>query len=182
GAQGEEVQQHSPTTPAEDPAFQKTLGKIKKTRKAEAAHVPPRDKEGEVTAAAVLPVEEQKTRNARSDHLTAMKATAEATESKEQSKPTFSAEAFKAMLKGNLAKIEQTLPQSEEAAKEFKREKPLEGVKQDIGGQVAAENAKVTGPMASQVKQDAPPSTKRVEEPHKLVEEKPGDKPKPISA
>ena len=182
GSEGDETQQRSPASPAEDPAFQKTLGKVKRTRKIEATHALPQKKEGEVTAAAVLPVDEQKTRNARSDHLTAMKATAEATESKEESKPSFSAETFKEMLKGNLARIEQTLPQSEEAAQEFKREKPLEGVKQDIGNQVAAENAKVTGPMASQVKQDAPASVKPVEEPQKLAEEKPGDKPKPISA
>ena len=58
----------------------------------------------------------------------------------------------------------------------------MEAVKQNIGGQVAAENVKVTGPMAREVKQEAPASEKPVEEPHKLEEEKPGEQPKPISA
>lgn len=177
-----EAPEKSPSSPAEDPQFQKTLGKIKKTRKAQGSHAPAEEKKGEVTSAAVLPAEEQKERNARSDHLTSMESTAEETEKKEESKPSFSPESFKELLKGNLAEIERTLPQSESEAEDFKRDKPLEGVKQNIGGQVATENARMTGPMASQVKQDAPPSAQPVEKPDELQEEKPGENPEPISA
>ncbi len=177
-----EAQQHSPASPAEDPAFQQTVRKVKKTGKAQSSHTSVEIKKGEVVAAAVLPKEEQKQRNARSDHLTAMEATADETEKKEQSKPTFSPESFKELLKGNLAEIERKLPQSESQADDFKRDKPLEAVKQTIGSQVAAENTKVTGPMASQVKQEPPPSQQVLEEPHGLQEEKAGAKPTPISA
>jgi hypothetical protein len=182
GGEEEQAPQRSPATPEEDPAFQQTLGKIRKTKKAQSKHAAGSDKQGEVKAAAVLPEAEQETRNARSDHLTAMDSMAQETEKKEESKPSFTPESFKALLKSNLTELEQKLPHSESEAKEFKREKPLEAVKQNIGGQVATENAKVTGPMASQVKQDAPKSEQKVETPAGLNEESAGDEPKPISA
>ncbi len=182
GGEEEQASQRSPATPEEDPAFQQTLGKIRKTKKAQSKHALPSDKQGEVKAAAVLPEADQETRNARSDHLTTMDSLAQETEKKEESKPSFTPESFKTLLKGNLAELERKLPHSESEAKEFKREKPLEEVKQNIGGQVAAENAKVTGPMASHVKQDPPKSEVKVEPPTDLNEESAGDKPKPISA
>ncbi len=178
---GDDAPQRSPASPQEDPAFQQTLGKIKKTRKMQASHSPASDKVDEVTAAAVLPEGEQETRNAESGHLADMNATAEATEQKEESSPSFTPESFKELLKSNLAELERQLPQSESQAKDFKREKPLEGIKQNIGGQVAAENTKITGPMAAQVKQDAPPSDQPVQTPQKVVEELAGDAPRPIS-
>ena len=177
GAAAEEPRR-APTSPAEDPAFQETMGRVNAAKRGQRDHREPEIKLGEVQVAAHLSEDAQKDKNDRQAHLGEISATAEA--SAQPTEP-FTAETFKAALVKNLAEIERNLPDSESEAESFKRDKPLEVVRQSIGGQVKAESGKVAAPIAEEVKQqEPPPSGGRVETPQELVEEPAGKPPRPI--
>ena len=173
-----EEPQRAPTSPAEDPAFQETMGRVNAAKRGQRDHREPETKLGEVQVAARLPEDAEQDKNDRQAHLGEISATAEA--SAQPTEP-FTAETFKAALVKNLAEIERNLPDSESEAESFKRDKPLEAVRQSIGGQVKAESGKVAAPIAEEVKQpEPPPSGGRVEAPQELVEEPAGRPPRPL--
>jgi hypothetical protein len=174
GEPGEE-EAHAPRTPAEDPDFKQTVGKVGRTRKAQAAHAPPTDKQKETGDASLLPEGEQHEINDRDAHFDEINKTADESKTKH-----FTPEDFKTMLAASINKI--PIPQTEDAAKEFKRHPPLEEAKQSIRGQVKEQNQNIVGPLANKVGVEQPPDSKRpVTKPGELVEGKAGKEPTPIS-
>ncbi|HEV8637604.1 MAG TPA: DUF4157 domain-containing protein, partial [Chloroflexota bacterium] len=175
GGEPVEEEAHAPRTPEEDPDFQKTVAKVGRTRKAQAAHAPPSDKRKETGDASLLPEERQREVNDRDAHFDEIGETAE-----QSKKKHFTPEDFKAKLAESINKI--PLPRSEDEAKKFKRDKPLEAAKQSIRGQVVEQNQSIVGPLANEVGVARPPDSQRpVTKPGELVEEQPGRRPAPIS-
>lgn len=169
--------EQAPTTPEEDPEFQDSLIHINKTRRRQGRHAPPDTKVGEVNQAAVLPESDQADKNARLGHLNTMNTVANESETGEPFKP----ETFKELLQKNLTEIERKLPTSESGAKRFKREKPLDDVKQNVRNQVVEANKKAGEPLANQAASDPPASKDPVDQAVDLQEEKAGQSPKQIS-
>ena len=173
-----EEEAHAPRTPEEDPDFRETVAKVGRTRKAQADHALPAEKQKETSDASILPEEQQREVNDRDSHFDEICETAE--ESKESKKKHFTPEDFKAKLTESIDKI--PLPQNEDQAKKFKRDKPLEAAKQSIRGQVEKQNQNIVGPLASEVGVAKPPDSQRpVTKPGELVKAKTGGKPGPIS-
>ncbi len=178
--QEEAAVERAPTTPEEDPDYQKTMRQIKRTKKQQGKHQPPAAKTDEVKKAAILPESEQTKKNDRQKHLDTMNQVAE---NKEKEGKSFKAETFKQLLQENLTEIGKNLPQSESDAKRFKREKPLDGVRKNINAKVQAENQKVAAPVTNQVKHPEPPSSGLpTQAPQPLQEELPGKQPRNISS
>ena len=175
GGEPVEKEAHAPRTPEEDPDFQETVAKVGRTRKTQAAHAPPSDKQQETRDAGLLPEEQQRDVNDRDAHFDEIADTAE-----ESKKKHFTPEDFKAKLAESIDKI--PLPKSEDEAKSFKRDKPLEAAKQSIRGQVEEQNKNIVGPLANEVGVERPPNSQLpVTKPGDLVEEQAGKRPAPIS-
>ncbi len=168
--------EHAPLDPQEDPEFQQTLGQIKRTRKAQGAHLPSETKLQEADAASVLTADKQREKNDRDQHLTEIDTTAKRSKS-----VPFTPEAFKELLQESLANIK--LPANESEAERFKEDKPLETAKESIRGQVKEQNEAIAGPLATQVKTEEPPSKPLDPEPTAdLIEEAAGKRPRPIDS
>ncbi|WP_344928253.1 hypothetical protein [Aquimarina addita] len=166
------------TNPAKDKKFQATIAHIEKSAVEQQTHKPANEKVAEVEKAAKLPESDQSKKNDQLQHIGAMDAVAE------KSKETpFTAATFKTLLKENLKTLEADLPTNEAGAEKFKKEKPIDKVKKDISGQVKDENAKLSGPMAEQIKQKEPPASGLpTEKEEKLPFDPIGKAPKPIDA
>jgi hypothetical protein len=168
----------APKSPKEDPEFGKVMGQIRQTKKAQKAHQHPKVKNQMVADAAHLPEKEQDEYNARKQHLEIISQTANNNEANNK----FTAEQFKALLKKQLDELENKLPRSESAAKEFKQEKPLKTIKENVKQSVKDENQKVAAPITTETRTVEPPkSSVPPQTPLPLVEEKAGIKPKPIN-
>ncbi len=166
------------TNPKKDKKFQATIAHVKKSATEQQTHKPAGDKVTEVQKAAKLPESDQDKKNAQRDHIDQMNAVAE----KSKDKP-FTAETFKTLLKENLTQLEKELPKDEDSAEQFKKDKPIDKVKQNISGQVKDENKKLSGPMAEEIKKKEPPkSNKTAEKAEKLPFDSFGKAPKPINA
>jgi Domain of unknown function (DUF4157) len=175
GGEPVEEEAHAPRTPEEDPDFQETVAKVGRTRTAQAAHARPSVKRKQTGDASFLPEDQQHEVNDRDAHFDEIGETAE-----ESKKKHFTPEDFKAKLAESIDKI--PLPRSEDEAKKFKRDKPLEAAKQSIRGQVQEQNQTIVGPLANEVGVERPPDSQLpVTKPGELVEEKAGKKPAPIS-
>ncbi len=132
----------SPSTPAEDPAFQKVVKKTKATAKNQKQHEPAEKKsvEAQNNAEAVPKEAESKAQNRKTDGM------GEATK---EDKP-FDAASFKADL---LKKIESITPKTLEEATEFKENNKIDGVKTAMGEKVAGEKQNTTGPVNNATQQ-----------------------------
>ena len=179
GGEPAEEEAHAPRTPEEDPGFKQTVGKIGRTRKAQAAHAPPTDKQKQMGDAALLPEKQQHQINDRDAHFKEIGKTAEKSKNEtaeESKKKRFTPEEFRTKLNESIKKI--PVPETEDAAKKF----TLEGAKQSIRGQVEEQTQNVVGPLANKVGVAQPPDSKLpVTKPGELVEEKAGGEPTPIS-
>jgi len=166
------------TNPKKDKKFQAVLSHVKKSATEQQEHKPAGDKVTEVQKAAKLPESDQDKKNAQRDHIDTMNSVAE----KSKDKP-FTAATFKTLLKENLTQLEKDLPKDEDSAEQFKKDKPIDKVKQNISGQVKDENKKLSGPMAEEIKKKDPPkSDKTAEKAEKLPFDSFGKAPKPIDA
>lgn len=168
----------TPILPKDDPAFQQTITHIKRTGKSQKKHPEPEAKKQQVRGAAVLPIGEQKQYNDRKTHLENINQTA----SKEKGTKRFSAATFKTLLNAELAGLEKKLPHSESDAKKFKRDKPLEKVREGISGKVNEENQKVAAPITSETAQPSPPESGiEPQEAGTLAKENLGSRPRPMN-
>ncbi len=166
------------TNPKKDKKFQATLTHVKKSATEQEDHKPAGDKVTEVKNAAKLPESDQAKKNDQRQHIGTLDAVA--TKSKE--KP-FTASTFKALLKENLIQLENDLPKDEDGAKKFKRDKPIDKIKENISGQVKDENKKLSGPMSQEIKKKDPPQSGLPTEKGKnLVLDPIGKAPNPIDA
>ncbi|MFN8345209.1 MAG: GH-E family nuclease [Spirosomataceae bacterium] len=167
----------APVLPKDDPAFQQAVTHIKRTGKNQRKHPEPEAKKLQVKGAAVLPIGEQKLYNDRKTHLESINQTA----SKEKGKKRFSAAVFKTLLNAELAQLEKQLPHSESDAKKFKRDKPLEKVREGISGKVNEENQKVAAPITSETVQPSPPDSGiEPQEAGTLAKDALGGRPRPM--
>ncbi|KAA1248048.1 hypothetical protein [Aquimarina sp. RZ0] len=166
------------TNPKKDKKFLATLNHVKKSATEQQTHKPASDKVTEVEKAAKLPESDQTKKNDQRQHIGAMDAVAE----KSKEKP-FTASTFKALLKENLTQLENDLPRDEDSAEDFKRDKPIDKIKENISGQVKDENKKLSGPMAAEIKKKDPPSSGLpTEKEEKLPFDPIGKVPKAINA
>ena len=173
-----EEPERAPTDPKEDPAFQQTMGQVRSTRRAQADHRTPDEKKTEMTDASVLPEEQQQEAHDRRQHLDDIDEESEAAKTRH-----FTPDTFRKALESSLTEIEQNLPQSEDDAKQFKRDKRLDAVKEGVHKQVTDQNNAIAGPLAEEVKTaQAPKSEITLETPADLIEQPPGAPPRPIAA
>ncbi|MEM6269584.1 MAG: DUF4157 domain-containing protein [Bacteroidota bacterium] len=141
----------SPTDPKDDPAFKQQIAHVKQTADQQQTHPQPGDKVTEIEGAAMLPESDQEFARDGGSHLNEMDADAP------KEREPISAEGFKKILAQNLDDLEKELPNTEDEAKEFKDKKPIQGIKENIAGQVKAENAAISGPLAKTAGQKDPP-------------------------
>ncbi|QDA61590.1 eCIS core domain-containing protein [Hymenobacter jejuensis] len=177
---GEAPVQRAPQTPQQDPEFGKVIGQTRQVKKAQKSHKNPQEKNTAVTESAHLPVADQKAYNDRKQHLEVINKTA--VNNKDANKK-FTAAQFRKLLQTQLNELEKKLPHSEDDSKQFKRDKPLEGIKNNVKQQVKDESKNVAAPITAETEKKAPPeSNLPTQEPKPLVEEKAGANPRPIDA
>ena len=171
----------APATPEADPQFQATMQDIRQTHRTLRKHPDPQKKVNEYVLAAVLPEAAQKKQHDSQQHLTTIDTTAQQVAQAKQE--AFKPETFKELLKSNLDELEGKLPKNESGAKRFKRDKPLEVIKQQIAQQIAQTNAAQLHDVNSEVgRKQPPPSNAPVQEAKTYKTEPTGRKPAPIDA
>ncbi len=151
--------ERAPTSPAEDPQFQATLRQTKRARNAQSDHAPASQKGEQTTQGGYLPVDEQQSKNDRLGHLDQINAADDEHENsrKTDEEARFTPETFKKLFQSHVDRIKRELPKNESGAKRFKRDKPLEKMKEDVRQEVETQNKKVGAGISNQVKVDQPP-------------------------
>ena len=145
GAASGAAAEKSPTSAADDPAFQSVVKRAKGVAKQQRQHAPASAESKKAQAAAEPPKNEVEG-----------KAQDRQVQEMDQQKPgTFAADKFVAAL---LEKIKAITPANEEQAKEFKGNNKINSVKQDVSSQVSQEKEKSTEPIAQKT-QEAPDKT-----------------------
>lgn len=166
------------TDPEKDPAFKGVIQHTDAVKEEQNTHLPSETKLAETTASTPLTDSEQAKKNDQLGHLGAMNQIAE---SEDKKKEPFTPEKFKKLLQGHLTELSKQMPTNEDKAKEFKKNKPVEAVKEKIAADVKSENEKLSGPMAEQAKQTEPPASGVPATPTVAIpEEQSGPPPAPI--
>lgn len=142
------------TDPKKDPAFQKALREISESSDRQEEHPAPETKQAEIEDAAKVSVREQKENNDRTSHYESIEKS-----SKVEEKQQFKAETFKRALKAELKKLEQKLPKDSDSAKKFKKEKPLEKLKEDVNDKIVDGKEKATGGLQKDAEAKKPPES-----------------------
>ncbi len=167
----------TPKKPSEDKAFKATLKHIKQTKDEQKVHPDPKNKLTQVKEASILTKAEQDKKNDEITHFKTIENT-----SKEAKEKKFTPQTFKKLLQKDLDNLEDNLPTDESSAEQFKKEKPLDDVKKNVGTNVTNEKEKIAGPLASDAKQTKPPTSNLPTETAKQIPiEKIGKTPKPIN-
>ncbi|CAL2090325.1 hypothetical protein [Tenacibaculum sp. 190524A02b] len=166
----------APTRPQDDPAFKKQIKHTENVKTEQSQHPEPETKVTEQKGASHLPAKAQSSKNNQQAFMTEMDET-----SKQERKP-FTAESFKKTLKKNLDALENDLPSNSDEAKEFKKEKPIQKVKESISGEVTAQSDTLAGPMKNKAKQPLEDKGLPTTEAEPLQPVTPQKPPKPIVA
>ena len=162
-------EQKAPASPAEDPAFQAVVGKVKSTAARERKHAPAKAKAQEAQSAAVSPPSEI---SGKAQGGQAVKIAAAPT-------PAFDAVAFKAQL---MKRITELAPKTLQQADDFKEDHKLEGLKGDMQGQVAAGRQAAQGPIAQETARTPDTSSVEPKPVTPLPPAQPGPEPAGVSA
>nr|BFF36463.1 hypothetical protein BACT7_13250 [Tenacibaculum mesophilum] len=178
GAVKEKKIPKAPTKPEDDPAFQQQIKKTEKVKEEKSQHPDPESKVGEQQQAGHPSAAVQSAKNDQQAHADSLSATSE----EEKKREPFTPESFKKLLEKNLDDLEKQLPKNSEEAQEFRDEKPIQGIKENISGQVTAESDKLAGPMKSEADKPAPASGQLTVEAVPLPPTNPGNTPKPLNA
>lgn len=168
----------APTKPEDDPAFKKQIKKTEAVKEEKSQHPDPDAKVSEQKEAGHAAPETQAKKNDQQAHEASMSETSE----KEKEREPFTPESFKKLLEKNLEDLEKNLPKNSDEAQEFREDKPIEGIKENISGQVTSESDKLAGPMKSEADKPAPASGQPTLEAKPLPTADPGKKPKPLDA
>lgn len=168
----------APTKPEDDPAFQQQIKKTEKVKEEKSQHPDPEAKVNEQQQAGHPSAAVQSTKNDQQAHAESLSATSE----EEKKREPFTPESFKKLLEKNLDDLEKQLPKNSEEAQEFRDDKPIQGIKENISGQVTAESDKLAGPMKSEADKPAPASGKPTVEAVPLPPTNSGNSPKPLNA
>lgn len=162
--------------PYKDKLFQVSLKQISKNAKIVETHPTVKKKQEEIKDASVLSSKEQVKDNNLKEHYTNIESS---TKVKEEKK--FSAKKFKSLLSTELDKLEDKLPQSSSAAKEFKKDKPLNSLKSDVNEKVLSSKKDTLGDLETNIKSNkVTKSEKVVIEAKDFVKEEVLQKPKKI--
>lgn len=178
GAVKEKKIPKAPTKPEDDPAFQQQIKKTEKVKEEKSQHPDPGAKVNEQQQAGHPSAAVQSTKNDQQAHAESLSATSE----EEKKREPFTPESFKKLLEKNLDDLEKQLPKNSEEAQEFRDDKPIQGIKENISGQVTAESDKLAGPMKSEADKPAPASGKPTVEAVPLPPTNSGNSPKPLNA
>ncbi|MCG7501120.1 DNA/RNA non-specific endonuclease [Tenacibaculum sp. Mcav3-52] len=178
GAVKEKKIPKAPTKPEDDPAFQQQIKKTEKVKEEKSQHPDPESKVGEQQQAGHPSAAVQSAKNDQQAHADSLSATSE----EEKKREPFTPESFKKLLEKNLDDLEKQLPKNSEEAQEFRDEKPIQGIKENISGQVTAESDKLAGPMKSEADKPAPASGQPTVEAVPLPPTNSGSTPKPLNA
>ncbi|NVK07543.1 MAG: DNA/RNA non-specific endonuclease [Tenacibaculum sp.] len=178
GAVKEKKIPKAPTKPEDDPAFQQQIKKTEKVKEEKSQHPDPEAKVNEQQQAGHPSAAVQSTKNDQQAHAESLSATSE----EEKKREPFTPESFKKLLEKNLDDLEKQLPKNSEEAQEFRDDKPIQGIKENISGQVTAESDKLAGPMKSEADKPAPASGKPTVEAVPLPPTNSGNSPKPLNA
>ncbi|MGQ3678469.1 DNA/RNA non-specific endonuclease [Tenacibaculum discolor] len=178
GAVKEKKIPKAPTKPEDDPAFQQQIKKTEKVKEEKSQHPDPEAKVNEQQQAGHPSAAVQSTKNDQQAHAESLSATSE----EEKKREPFTPESFKKLLEKNLDDLEKQLPKNSEEAQEFREDKPIQGIKENISGQVTAESDKLAGPMKSEADKPAPASGKPTVEAVPLPPTNSGNSPKPLNA
>ena len=144
----------APTNPYKDKAFINTLKYIKKSRDAQKAHPHAKDKLTEVEEASPLSKEEQEKKNSQTEHYQSIESSSNSTKSKK-----FTPESFKKSLEKELTELENSLPKDADGAKKFKKDAPLNNIKNSVNSNVNKEKESMVGSLASNTKEKNPPKS-----------------------
>jgi hypothetical protein len=131
----------SPKTPWKDPAFQVAKGHVRVQATRQKKHAPVEEARTDTVAASALPEPDQRSESAQVKSTGEMKQVAA---TQQHAGKDFSAKKFKDDLK---AKISAKRPESEDEAKEFAQNPPLDHFEENFSKDLAAEQGKVTGPL-----------------------------------
>jgi len=169
GSNSGAIGEKAPTAPEEDPGFQAVVGTLKGVAAQQKSHAPAKAKAGAAQAAAESPASELEG-----------KAQANQVGKMEQAEtPAFDRAAFKAQLMERIASL---TPQTTEEADEFKEDDKLGGVKGEMQGQVAQEQAATQGPI-EETSAEAPDTGSVAPKPVKpLTPAEPGAAPAAVGA
>ncbi|CAM1355664.1 hypothetical protein [Tenacibaculum ascidiaceicola] len=178
GAVKEKKIPKAPTKPEDDHAFQQQIKKTEKVKEEKSQHPDPEAKVNEQQQAGHPSAAVQSTKNDQQAHAESLSATSE----EEKKREPFTPESFKKLLEKNLDDLEKQLPKNSEEAQEFRDDKPIQGIKENISGQVTAESDKLAGPMKSEADKPAPASGKPTVEAVPLPPTNSGNSPKPLNA
>ncbi len=135
----------APASPAQDPAFQAMVKKVKAAGKQQKRHEPAKAKATASQAAAVPPAND----------VSSQAAGKQVGQMDQQQPKSFDRKAFKAAL---LAKIAATAPQTLKEADEFKESGKVGAIKGDLTGQVDSSKQQSGGAIADKVKGTPDPS------------------------
>ncbi|MEP0263098.1 hypothetical protein [Dokdonia sp.] len=166
----------APTRPEDDPAFKTQIKKTEDAKTEKSQHPDPTNKVGEQKAAGHASPASQTKKGNQEAHAESLNAVSE------KKREPFTPKGFKDMLKSNLNDLENKLPKNSDEAKEFRDDKPIDGIKENISGQVTGESDKLAGPMKQEAKKPAPDVGSPVVEATPLPPADPGTTPKPLDA
>ncbi len=127
----------APVRSEDDPDFQKAKRRIRSDARKQKSHEPAAKKQAEMRAAAALQENEQREQSSQEQQAAALEVAA-------KPKKRFNRVSFKDKLK---AKIEEKLPETEDAAKEFPSSGKLDEAQSEFGQTISEEKKQVTGPL-----------------------------------
>lgn len=166
----------APTRPEDDPAFKTQIKKTEDAKTEKSQHPDPTTKVGEQKAAGHASPASQTKKGNQEAHAASLNVVSE------KKREPFTPKGFKDMLKANLSDLENQLPKNSDEAKEFRDDKPIDGIKENISGQVTGESDKLAGPMKQEAGKPAPDVSAPAVEATPLPPTDPGTTPKPLDA
>lgn len=166
----------APTRPEDDPAYKAQIKKTEDAKTEKSQHPDPTTKVGEQKAAGHASPASQTKKGNQEAHAESLNAVSE------KKREPFTPKGFKEMLKQNLNDLEKQLPKNSDEAKEFRDDKPIDGIKKNISGQVTSESDKLAGPMKQEADKPAPDVGVAPVEATPLPPTNPGTTPKPLDA
>lgn len=150
----------APVTPAQDPAFQTVKTEVRRDARRQRWHAPASAKRDEASEASALPKTEQVDQSSKEKTTDEMERVGGA---QREAGKNFSAESFKSDLK---QRINSKRPTTEDQAKSFAANPPIEHFEDKFAGDVAKKQGEVTGPLEK--KAIEPPSGGVAEKPDNI--------------
>lgn len=140
------------TDPQKDPGFLDAIKATEDAKNQQTTHAPAKDKKSETEAASELNEQAQGVKNDQVGHMGSMESTA-------KGRPEITPSTFLDLFKSSLSELEAQMPTDEDSAKQFKKDKPISKLQNDIDNNVNAEKEKVAGPILTDSKTEKAPES-----------------------